>query len=86
MLIAGPRTTARVRSAGRGVLLPTMAVAILALVAVVVLAAYGSTGAALVTALLVYGAATPLAHAAGLRRRPPLRVEWTAEGTATRLS
>lgn len=86
MLIAGPRTKARVRSPRRGTVLPALVVAILAVLAVAVLAANGSTGAALVTALLVYAAATPLAHAAGLRRRPPLRVDWPAEGTASRLS
>lgn len=86
MLIAGPRTKARVRSPRRSAVLPAMVVAILAVLAVIVLAVYGSTGAALVTALLVNTAATPLAHAAGLRRRPPLRMDWPAEGTASRLS
>jgi len=85
MLIAGPRSKARVRSSRRGAVLPAMSVAILALLAVAVLTASGSTGAALVTALLVYAAATPLAHAAGLRHRP-LRADWPAEGAATRLS
>lgn len=75
MLIASPRATVRIRPRRRAAVVPALAFALFAAAAVAVLAAYGSTATVLVAALLVNAAATPLAHAAGLRRRPPLRVE-----------
>lgn len=75
MLIASPRTKVRVRSSRRSALMPPIAFALFAAAAVALLAAYGSTVTALVAAVLVNAAANPLAHAAGLRRRPPVRAE-----------
>jgi hypothetical protein len=76
MLIAGPHAKVRIRPRRRAAAaLPALGFALFAAAAVAVLAVYGSTAAALITALLVNAAATPVAHAAGLRRRTPPRAE-----------
>jgi hypothetical protein len=86
MLIASPRTKIRLRPARRGALVPAAVFTVVALLAVTVLTAHGSVGAALVTGILVNAAATPLAHAAGLGRRRPLQADWPAEQPVSRLS